>query len=94
MNTVNHPSEVLAITDADRCAAGGFINAGRIVRLADERGGEADAWVAILARVRKSPWPPTAGARRAGVVAPCVGVGIGVDHSPTALPTPAAAKTQ
>jgi hypothetical protein len=31
-----------------RTAAGGFINAARIVRLADERGGEAGGWVAIL----------------------------------------------
>jgi hypothetical protein len=30
-----------------RAAAAGFVNAARIVRLVDERGGEADAWVAI-----------------------------------------------
>jgi hypothetical protein len=31
-----------------RTAAGGYINAERIVRLADDRGGEADGWIAIL----------------------------------------------
>jgi len=31
-----------------RTAAGGFINAAKIVRLADERGEDAEAWVAVL----------------------------------------------
>jgi hypothetical protein len=31
-----------------RTANGGFINSEKILRLADERGGDADAWVAIL----------------------------------------------
>jgi len=31
-----------------RTAAGGFINAEKIVRLADERGGDDDSWIAIL----------------------------------------------
>ena len=31
-----------------RTAAGGFINAARIVRLVDERGGEAGSWIAVL----------------------------------------------
>jgi hypothetical protein len=31
-----------------RTAAGGFINAERIVRLADERGGVDDSWIAVL----------------------------------------------
>jgi hypothetical protein len=31
-----------------RTAAGGFINAERIVSLADERGGHANGWIALL----------------------------------------------
>jgi hypothetical protein len=31
-----------------RTAAGGFINAEKIVRLADERGGADDSWIVIL----------------------------------------------
>ena len=31
-----------------RTSAGGYVNATRIMRLADERDGKADAWVAIL----------------------------------------------
>lgn len=31
-----------------RTAAGGFINAAKIVRLADERGGHANGWIALL----------------------------------------------
>jgi hypothetical protein len=42
-----------------RTAAGGFINAGKIVHLADERGGPANGWIALLATVRRSLSPPT-----------------------------------
>jgi hypothetical protein len=31
-----------------RTAAGGFINAGKIVHLADERSGPANGWIALL----------------------------------------------